>query len=128
VTDPAASFPPNLVRRRLDQGRLDAVRLTDITYLTCGEGDLHLCAIRDGRHSRALGHVVTGHIGADIVCQAIDAMVACRDTSVADIVPHSDRRGEFTTTLTAKTSATHHLKRSMGNTGICWHNSPTESF
>jgi putative transposase len=41
VTDPAASFPPDLVRRRFDQDRLDAVWLTDITYLTCGEGDMY---------------------------------------------------------------------------------------
>jgi murein L,D-transpeptidase YcbB/YkuD len=42
VVDPAASFPPDLVARNFDQDRLDAVWLTDITYLTCGEGDMFL--------------------------------------------------------------------------------------
>jgi putative transposase len=128
VTDPAASFPPDLVRRRFDQGRLDAVWLTDITYLTCGEGDMYLCAIRDGHSRRVLGHVVADHIGADMVCQAIDAAVACRGRGVAGTVLHSDRGGEFTAALTVQACAAHKLKRSMGQTGICWDNSPAESF
>jgi putative transposase len=127
VTDPAASFPPDLVRRKFDQGRLDAVWLTDITYLTCGEGDLYLCAIRDGHSRRVLGYVVADHVGADMVCEAIDAAVACRGRSVAGTVLHSDRGGEFTGGLTVKACAAHKLKRSMGDTGICWDNSPAES-
>jgi putative transposase len=131
VTDPAASFPPDLVRRRFDQGRLDAVWLTDITYLICGEGDMYLCAIRDGHSRRVLGHVVADHIGADMVCQAIDTAVACRVDSGSEVtgtVLHSDRGGEFTAALTAQACNRHKLKRSMGDTGICWDNSPAESF
>jgi transposase InsO family protein len=128
VADPTASFPPDRVLRRFDHGRLDAVWLTDITYLTCGEGDMYLCAIRDGHSRRVLGHVVADHIGADMVCQAIDAAVACRGNGVSGTVLHSDRGGEFTAALTAQACARHALKRSMGDTGICWDNSPAESF
>lgn len=128
VCDPTASFPPDLVARRFDQGRLDAVWLTDITYLSCGEGDMYLCAIRDGHSRRVLGHVVADHIGADIVCQAIDTAVACRGGGVAGTVLHSDRGGEFTAALTMRACGRHKLKRSMGETGICWDNSPAESF
>jgi transposase InsO family protein len=101
VVDPAASFPPDLVRRNFDQGRLDAVWLTDITYLTCGEGDMYLCAIRDGHSRRVLGHIVADHVGADMVCEAIDTAVACRGRGVAGTVLHSDCGGEFTAGLTA---------------------------
>lgn len=128
VADPAASFPPDRVARRFDQGRPDAVWLTDITYLSCGEGDLYLCAIRDGHSRRVLGHVVADHIGADMVCQAIDAAVACRGGDVVGTVLHSDRGGEFTASLTVAACARHKLERSMGETGICWDNSPAESF
>jgi putative transposase len=128
VADPAASFPPDRVRRHFDQGRPDAVWLTDITYLTCGEGDMYLCAIRDGHSRRVLGHVVADHIGADMVCQAIDAAVVCRGRDVAGTVLHSDRGGEFTAALTVQACVRHGLTRSMGDTGVCWDNSPAESF
>ncbi|WP_103347633.1 IS3 family transposase [Amycolatopsis sp. CA-128772] len=42
VVDQAASFPPDLVDRHFDQGRVDAVWLTDVTYLRCGEGEMFL--------------------------------------------------------------------------------------
>ncbi len=131
VQDPNASFPPDLVLRQFDQGRLDAVWMTDITYLTCGEGDLFLCAIRDGHSRRALGHVVADHIGADMVSEAIDAAVACRareGRSVAGTILHSDRGGEFTGSLTAQACDRHDLRRSMGDTGVCWDNAGAESF
>jgi putative transposase len=128
VVDPAASFPPDLVARNFDQGRLDAVWLTDITYLTCGEGDMYLCAIRDGHSRRVLGYSIADHIGADMVCEAIDRAVATRGGRCEGTVLHSDRGGEFTAALTAKACHRHKLRRSMGETGICWDNSPAESF
>lgn len=117
VVDPAAVFPPDRVCRNFDQGRLDAVWLTDITYLTCGEGDMFLCAIRDGHSRRVLGHVVAENINAGMVCKAIAAAVKGRGRGVAGTVLHSDRGGEFTATLTARACENHGLKRSMG--GVC---------
>lgn len=131
IVDPTASFPPDLVRRRFDQGRPDAVWLTDVTYLTCGEGDMFWCAILDGHTRRVLGHVVTDRISSGMVAAAIDAAVACRaavSRDVAGTILHSDRGGEFTGSLTVQACSRHELRRSMGQTGICWDNSPAESF
>ncbi|RMI28462.1 IS3 family transposase [Nocardia stercoris] len=128
VQDPTASFPPDLVSRRFDQGRPDAVWTTDVTYLTCGEGDMFLCAVRDGHTRRVLGYSITDHIGADMVTAAIDAAVAARGGRVEGTVLHSDRGGEFTAGLTARACARHGLRRSMGATGICWDNSASESL
>jgi putative transposase len=128
VVDPTASFPPDLVGRRFDQGRLDAVWLTDITYLTCGEGDMFLCAIRDGHSRKVLGHSISGHISAEMVADTIGAAVAARGGGCRGAILHSDRGGEFTAHLTARACFGHGLRRSMGETGMCWDNSPAESF
>lgn len=128
VADPTASFPPDLVDRRFDRGCLDSVWLTDITYLTCGEGDMFLCAIRDGHSRKVLGYSIADHIGADMVTEAIDAAVAGRGGRCRGVILHSDRGGEFTAHLTAQACFRYGLRRSMGATGICWDNSPAESF
>jgi putative transposase len=128
VVDPTASFPPDLVEREFDQGRLDAVWFTDITYLTCGEGDMFLCAIRDGHSRKVLGHSVSDRVSAEMVTDAIGDAVAARGGGCRGTVLHSDRGGEFTAHLTAQACLRHGLRRSMGETGICWDNSPAESF
>ncbi|GAB3512627.1 IS3 family transposase [Amycolatopsis cihanbeyliensis] len=128
VVDPAASFPPDLVDRHFDRDRLDAVWLTDITYLTCGQGDMFLCAIRDGQSRKVLGYSVSDHIGAEMVTDAIDAAVGTRGGRCRGTILHSDRGGEYTAHLTATACFRHGLRRSMGATGICWDNSPAESF
>ena len=128
VVDPTASFPPDLVDRHFDRDRPDAVWLTDITYLTCGEGEMFLCAIRDGHSRKVLGYSVSDHIGAEMVTDAIDAAVVARGGRCRGTILHSDRGGEYTAHLTAKACFRHGLRRSMGATGICWDNSPAESF
>lgn len=128
VVDPTASFPPDLVDRHFDRGRTDAVWLTDITYLTCGQGDMFLCAVRDGHSRKVLGYSISDHIGAEMVTAAIDDAVAARGGGCRGTVLHSDRGGEFTAHLTAQACFRHGLRRSMGATGICWDNSPAESF
>ncbi|MFZ2528047.1 MAG: IS3 family transposase [Rhodococcus sp. (in: high G+C Gram-positive bacteria)] len=128
VVDPQASFPPDLIERCFDQGRTDAAWFTDITYLTCGEGDMFLCAIRDGHSRKVLGYSMSDHIGAEMVTTAIDRAVATRGGRCEHAILHSDRGGEYTAHLTAAACVRYGLRRSMGLTGICWDNSPSESF
>jgi transposase InsO family protein len=96
VVDPMASFPPDLVERVFDRGGLDVAWFTDITYLACGEGEMFLCAIRDGHSRKVLGYSIADHIGADMVTAAIDSAVASRGGSgrCRGTILHSDRGGE----------------------------------
>lgn len=128
VVDPAASFPPDLVGRRFDQGRCNAVWSSDITYLTCGEGDMYLCAIRDEHSRRALGWNTDDHMRTELVTTAVDRAVSVRGRRVGGVILHSDRGSQYTAGDMATACDEHGLRRSMGATGICWDNAGAESL
>jgi transposase InsO family protein len=128
VVDPTASFPPDLVERRFDQGRPDAVWSSDITYLTCGEGDMYLCAIRDEHSKRVLGWSVADHMPTELVTDALAQAVAVRGGQVGGTIMHSDRGTQYTAQAMATACTDIGLRRSMGATGICWDNSGAESL
>ena len=117
VVDPTASFPPDLVGRRFDQGRLDAVWSSDITYLSCGEGDMYLCAIRDEHSRRVLGWAVDDHMRTELVTSAVDKAVFVRGGHAEGMILHSDRGTQYTAHDMAAAAAAHGLRRSMGATG-----------
>ncbi|WP_433653865.1 IS3 family transposase [Nocardia sp. CA-128927] len=122
IVDPTASFPDDLVQRLFDQGRVDAVWVSDITYLTCGEGDMYLCAIKDEHSKKVLGWTVADHMRTEMVTDAVDRAVAARGGSCAGTVLHSDRGSQYTANDMAAACDRHGLRRSMGSTGICWDN------
>ena len=90
TVDPAASFPPDLVGRNFDQGRVDIVWSSDITFLSCGEGDMFLCAIRDEHSRRALGWTVEDHMRTELVTTAVDRAAFVRGGRCRGVILQSD--------------------------------------
>src|SRR5699024_11266220 len=62
---------PDLVKRLFDQGQLNRVWMSDITYLRTSEGWLYLCAIRDGHSRRVLGSAVDSVQDSHLVERAV---------------------------------------------------------
>ena len=62
---------PDLVKRSFDQGQLNRVWMSDITYLRTGEGWLYLCAIRDGHSRRVLGWAMDSVQDSQLVERAL---------------------------------------------------------
>jgi len=128
TVDPAASFPPDLVGRNFDQGRTDAVWSSDITYLTCGECEMFLCAIRDEHSRRALGWAVDDHMRTELLTCAVERAVFVRGGLCQGVILQSDRGSQYTAHDMALACSRYGLRRSMGATGVCWDNAGAESL
>jgi putative transposase len=130
TTQPGPDPSPvdDLVGRRFDQGQLNRVWTSDITYLATGEGWLYLCAIRDGCSRRVVGWALENHLRTDLVETALRRAVTLRGELPGKVVFHADRGTQYTSEQIADACADLPVLRSMGRTGVCWDNAAAESF
>lgn len=126
--DADAEPHPDLVNRVFDVGRLDAVWISDITYLATGEGWLYLTVVRDACSRRVLGWAMADHQRADLVTDALAMAIRERGELPGQVVFHADRGSQYTSREVVKFAADHGLACSVGATGVCWDNAMAESF
>lgn len=119
---------PDLVARKWDTGVLDAVWISDITYLHTGEGWVYLCAVRDGCSRRVIGWAMDSTQTASLVEQALRMAYILRGGGPAGVVFHADRGTQYTSTQLNDVCAGLGIRQSVGRTGVCWDNAMQESF
>lgn len=120
IQDPAARGFADHAQRRWDQGRLDAIWTSDITYLRTGEGWLYLAAVRDGHSRRVLGWAMDECQDASLVDRALRMAHTLRGTVPEGLVFHADRGVQYTSQMLFETCEELEVLQSMGRTGVCW--------
>ena len=128
VSDPNATYPPDLIERNFDRGALNAVLTSDITYLKIGDGFAYLCAIRDEHSGRVLGFSVAEHMRTEIVTEALRQAIAIRNGALSGAILHTDRGAQFADRLVAALCEAAGIQRSMGRTGSAYDHATAESF
>lgn len=119
---------PDRVKRKWDQGELDLVWISDITYLRTGEGWLYLCAVRDAHSRRVIGWAMDARQDTDLVERALRMAHTLRGAPAHKIVFHADRGCQYTSDQLYQVAEELDVDQSVGRTGVCFDNAMSESF
>jgi putative transposase len=119
---------PDLVGRDFTPGAPNVAWCQDITYIATGEGWLYLASVLDLGSRRLLGYSMADHMRTELVTDALTMAITTRGGVVDGVIAHADRGSQYTSNAYLDFCADHHLRPSVGRTGVCWDNSVAEAF
>jgi transposase InsO family protein len=99
----------------------------DVTYIKTWDGWAYLATVIDLNSRKLIGWAIADHMRTELVTAALDMAIAARKPPPG-VIFHSDRGCQYTSKEFAKYCKKHHIKRSLGRTGICFDNAVSESF
>lgn len=117
---------PDLVGRDFTAAGPGRKFVSDITYISTGEGWLYLATVIDCGTKMVAGWSMSDHYRTPLIEAALD-MAATRVQIAEDAIFHSDR-GSYTSYDFGKKLTRMGMRQSVGRTGVCWDNAMAESF
>jgi putative transposase len=118
---------PDLVQREFNAPTPGTRLVGDITYLRTGQGWLYLATVIDLATRMVIGWQTAEHLRTSLVTDAL-AMAINHGHVRPQAVFHSDRGCQYTSAEFARFCTRHHVRPSVGRTGVCWDNAAAESF
>ncbi len=118
---------PNILNRKFDVEKPNAVWVSDITYVWTLEGWLYLAVILDLFSRGIVGLAMDKTIADTLIIQAIRQAILSRRPGKGLIV-HSDRGSQYAGNDFRAILAGNEFVGSMSRKGDCWDNAVAESF
>jgi putative transposase len=129
TTDSKHSLPvaPDLVQRNFNPETPNRLWSSDISYVATDEGWLYLAVVIDLFNRQVVGWSMKAHMHTSLVKDAL-SMAWYRRRPAAGLIFHTDRGSQYCSHEFQDALRHWGMRSSMGRTGNCWDNAPTESF
>ena len=118
---------PNHLKRRFNVSKIDTVYVSDITYISTGEGWLYLAVVIDLCSRKVVGWSIHKRMTAKLVCDALK-MALWQRRPKPGLIHHSDRGSQYASDAFRKLLNDNEIIGSMSRKGNCWDNAVAESF
>ena len=118
---------PNVLGRRFAAEAPNRAWVTDVTFISTGEGWRYLAAILDLFSRRVVGWATSDVNDRVLALQALDQALKARRPSIG-MIHHSDRGSPYASDDYRHALKARDITASMSRTGDCWDNAAAESF
>jgi putative transposase len=124
--DVEAQKSENLIRQDFTAEEPSRKWIGDITEVKCSDGKLYAAAILDCFDGEAVGLAMDDNMRKELCIQAFEN--ACKRQNARNMIFHSDRGSQYTSTAYRECLAKYGAVQSMSSTGRCYDNARMESF
>ncbi len=121
------SVAPNLLLRNFATKKPNEKWLTDITYISTGEGWLYLATVLDLYSRRIIGWAMSERMTDELTLTAL-RMALQRRQPDPGLIHHSDQGSQYTSDAYQTLLMDHGIQVSMNGVGTWYDNAPMESF
>ena len=123
------SVAPNLLGDKYKASKPNQVWVSDITYIPTGEGWLYCCIVKDLFTKKIVGYSTSSRIDAKLCLDALNmAIYRQKPSKQQELILHSDRGVQYTSSLFKNALLNLGIKQSMGRKGNPYDNAVAENF
>ena len=126
-SNPEHPVVPNVLARDFTATRPDERWVTDITYISTGEGWAYVAAILDLYSRAVVGWALSSSLSTELPLEALNVALQRRQPT-RELLHHSDRGCQYTSAVYRGLLLDHGITVSMSRRGNCWDNAVAESF